>query len=61
MNKVINPIYPNENERIYNARIKSRALAGCYEDKNGMAFLALVILAKELKQVDSEMLLVTSH
>jgi hypothetical protein len=33
MDKVINPIYPNEDERIYNAHIKSRALAGCYEDK----------------------------
>ena len=33
MNKVIIPIYPNEDERIYNAHIKSRALAGCYEDK----------------------------
>ena len=33
MNKVIIPIYPNEDERNYNAHIKSRALAGCYEDK----------------------------
>ena len=33
MNKVINPIYPNEDERKYNAHIKSRALAACYEDK----------------------------
>ena len=33
MNKVIIPIYPNEEERTYNAHIKSRALAGCYEDK----------------------------
>ena len=33
MEKVIIPIYPNEDERIYNAHIKSRALAGCYEDK----------------------------
>ena len=33
MNKVINPIYPNEDERNYNAHIKARALAGCYEDK----------------------------
>lgn len=31
--KVIKPIYPNEDERNYNAHIKSRALAGCYEDK----------------------------
>ena len=33
MNKVIIPIYPNEDERKYNAHIKARALAGCYEDK----------------------------
>ena len=33
MKKVITPIYPNEDERKYNAHIKSRALAGCYEDK----------------------------
>jgi len=33
MEKVIIPIYPNEDERNYNAHIKSRALAGCYEDK----------------------------
>jgi hypothetical protein len=33
MNKVIIPIYPNDDERKYNAHIKSRALAGCYEDK----------------------------
>ena len=33
MEKVIIPIYPNEDERNYNAHIKDRALAGCYEDK----------------------------
>jgi len=33
MNKVIIPIYPDEQERIFNAHIKSRALAGCYSDK----------------------------
>jgi hypothetical protein len=33
MQKVIIPIYPNEEERQYNAHIKARALAGCYEDK----------------------------
>lgn len=33
MNRVIIPIYPNEEERQYNAHIKARALAGCYEDK----------------------------
>jgi len=33
INKVIAPIYPNEDERLYNAHIKSRALAGCFEDK----------------------------
>lgn len=33
MNRVIIPIYPNEDERKYNAHIKARALAGCYEDK----------------------------
>lgn len=31
--RVIAPIYPNEDEQIYNAHIKARALAGCYEDK----------------------------
>lgn len=31
--RVIAPIYPNEDERTYNAHIKARALAGCYEDK----------------------------
>lgn len=33
MNRVIIPIYPDETERKYNAHIKARALAGCYEDK----------------------------
>ena len=33
MDKVIIPIYPNEDDRKYNAHIKARALAGCYEDK----------------------------
>lgn len=33
MNKVIIPIYPDEQERNYNAHIKARALSGCYEDK----------------------------
>ena len=33
MKRVIIPIYPNEDERTYNAHIKARALAGCYEDK----------------------------
>ncbi len=33
MNKVIIPIDPDETERRYNAHIKSRALAGYYEDK----------------------------
>jgi len=33
MNKVIIPIYPNLDERKYNAHIKARALAACYEDK----------------------------
>ena len=33
MNRVIIPIYPDEEERDYNAHIKARALAGCYHDK----------------------------
>ena len=33
MNKVIIPIYPDEEERNFNAHIKARALAGCYSDK----------------------------
>jgi hypothetical protein len=33
MNRVLIPIYPDENERNYNAHIKSRAYAGCVEDK----------------------------
>ena len=33
MNRVIIPIYPDEEERTYNAHIKARALAGLYEDK----------------------------
>jgi len=33
MNKVIIPIYPDEQERNFNAHIKARALAGCYSDK----------------------------
>jgi hypothetical protein len=33
MNKVIIPIYPDEEEQRYNAHIKARALAGCYHDK----------------------------
>jgi hypothetical protein len=33
MNRAIISIYPDETERKYNAHIKSRAFAGCYEDK----------------------------
>lgn len=33
MKEVIIPIYPNDEERTYNAHIKARALAGLYEDK----------------------------
>ena len=33
MNKVVIPIYPDEEEQKYNAHIKARALAGCYHDK----------------------------
>ena len=33
MNKKIIPIYPHEEERIYNAHIKARAIAECYHDK----------------------------
>jgi hypothetical protein len=38
MEKVIIPIYPDETERKYNAHIKSRALAGCYEDKKWFGY-----------------------
>jgi hypothetical protein len=38
MNRVIIPIYPNEDERIYNAHCKSRALAGCFNDKKWYAY-----------------------
>ena len=33
MTQVINPIYPIESEKIYNAEIKARAIAGCVQDK----------------------------
>ena len=33
MKRIINPIYPNNDDAFYNAHIKERALAGCYEDK----------------------------
>ena len=33
MDRVINPIYPDEIERNYNGHIRSRAYAGCVEDK----------------------------
>ncbi len=33
MNKVIIPIYSDEEERNYNSHIKARSLAGCYHDK----------------------------
>jgi hypothetical protein len=33
MERVINPIYPDEEERLYNAHIRARALAGCIHDK----------------------------
>ena len=39
MYKVINPIYPNEDERDYNAHIKARAIAGCFEDKKWYSFI----------------------
>ena len=50
MDRVIIPIYPDETERKYNAHIKSRELAGCYQDKNGMVIRVLVIQVKEQKQ-----------
>ena len=33
MSRVINPIYPIESEKKYNAEIKARAIAGCVQDK----------------------------
>ena len=33
MTRVINPIYPIESEKKYNAEIKARAIAGCVQDK----------------------------
>jgi hypothetical protein len=33
MTRIINPIYPIENEKIYNSQIKARAIAGCVQDK----------------------------
>ena len=33
MARIIEPIYPIENEKIYNAQIKARAIAGCVQDK----------------------------
>ena len=39
MSRVIIPIYPHDEERTYNAHIKARALAGCYEDKKWYAFV----------------------
>jgi hypothetical protein len=38
MNTVIIPIDPDETQRKSNAHIKSRALAGCYEDWKGYGF-----------------------
>jgi len=38
MDRIIIPIYPNEDERNYNAHCKARALAGCYTDKKWYAF-----------------------
>jgi len=36
--KVLRPIYPNEEEMIFNAHCKARALAGCFKDKFWYAF-----------------------
>lgn len=33
LDRVINPIYPNEKIKIFNAQIKARAIAGCVQDK----------------------------
>lgn len=38
LKRVINPIYPDEEERNFNAHIKARALAGCYADKKWYVF-----------------------
>lgn len=38
LNRVIKPIYPDEEEMIYNAHIKARALAGCFTDKKWYVF-----------------------
>ncbi len=45
---ILHDIYPDETDCKYNAHIKSRALAGCYEDE--MAIQVLAIHAKEQKQ-----------
>jgi uncharacterized protein YfkK (UPF0435 family) len=41
MEKLLIPIYPNEEERNYNAHVKSRALAGCFEDKKWYGYCGL--------------------
>jgi len=33
LNRVINPIHPNEKLSVFNAQIKARAIAGCVQDK----------------------------
>jgi len=33
LERVINPIYPNEKIKLFNAQIKARAIAGCVQDK----------------------------
>lgn len=38
LNRVIKPIYPDEEEMKYNAHIKARALAGCFTDKKWYVF-----------------------
>jgi hypothetical protein len=38
LTRVINPIYPEEEERIFNAHIKARAIAGCFTDKKWYVF-----------------------
>ncbi|KAJ1640866.1 hypothetical protein T492DRAFT_1138723 [Pavlovales sp. CCMP2436] len=41
MKRVLMPIYPNEEERTYNAYVTARALAGCFEDKKWYGYCGM--------------------
>ncbi|KAJ1621393.1 hypothetical protein T492DRAFT_847068 [Pavlovales sp. CCMP2436] len=54
MKRVLIPEYPNEEERDYNAHVKFRALAGCFQDKKWYGYCGMRDSGKGTKTVKSK-------